>query len=86
MVSKEFFKDLFRAYPEEPGAYYLYDTSGEVIGVQATQEYKWFTFWMGAPKMTATPGNMSTCSGCLYREPKRPGTRRWRTWAQAPQT
>lgn len=57
MISRAYFEDLFRAYPNELGLYYLYDESGAVIGVQATQEYKVFTLWMGAPKMGAMPGN-----------------------------
>jgi len=57
MISRSYFEDLFRAYPDELGLYYLYDADGAVTGVQATQEYKVFTLWMGAPKMTAMPGN-----------------------------
>ena len=57
MISRSYFEDLFRAYPDELGLYYLYDADGAVTGVQATQEYKAFTLWMGAPKMTALPGN-----------------------------
>jgi len=57
MISQAYFEDLFRAYPGELGLYYLYDAEGAVTGVQATQEYKVFTLWMGAPKMTAMPGN-----------------------------
>jgi len=57
MISRSYFEDLFRAYPDELGLYYLYDGDGAVTGVQATQEYKAFTLWMGAPKMTAMPGN-----------------------------
>ncbi|MDD2473926.1 MULTISPECIES: GNAT family N-acetyltransferase [unclassified Methanoculleus] len=57
MISRAYFEDLYRAYPDGLGIYYLYDDSGAVTGVQATQEYKDFTLWMGAPKLTATPGN-----------------------------
>lgn len=57
MISRAYFEDLFRAYPDELGLYYLYDDLDAVTGVQATQEYKTFTLWMGAPKMTAMPGN-----------------------------
>ncbi|MCE5339134.1 MAG: aminoacyltransferase [Methanomicrobiaceae archaeon] len=57
MISRRYFEDLFQAYPDELGLYYLYDAEGTVTGVQATQEYKAFTLWMGAPKMTAMPGN-----------------------------
>ncbi|BBL68357.1 GNAT family N-acetyltransferase [Methanoculleus chikugoensis] len=57
MISRAYFEELFRAYPDELGLYYLYDDEGAVTGVQATQEYKAFTLWMGAPKMTAMPGN-----------------------------
>jgi len=57
MISRAYFEDLFLAYPDELGLYYLYDGDGAVTGVQATQGYKAFTLWMGAPKMTAMPGN-----------------------------
>ncbi|PKL56056.1 MAG: GNAT family N-acetyltransferase [Methanomicrobiales archaeon HGW-Methanomicrobiales-6] len=57
MISRAYFEDLFRAYPDNLGLYYLYDDEGNITGVQATQEYKAFTLWMGAPKMTAMPGN-----------------------------
>lgn len=57
MISRAYFEDLFRTYPDELGLYYLYDALDVVTGVQATQEYKAFTLWMGAPKMTAMPGN-----------------------------
>lgn len=57
MISRTYFEELFRAYPDNLGLYYLYDDEGTVTGVQATQEYKAFTLWMGAPKMTAMPGN-----------------------------
>ncbi|MDD3856415.1 MAG: GNAT family N-acetyltransferase [Methanoculleus sp.] len=57
MISCAYFEELFRAYPGELGLYYLYDDEDAVTGVQATQEYKAFTLWMGAPKMTAMPGN-----------------------------
>ncbi|HOI12452.1 MAG TPA: GNAT family N-acetyltransferase [Methanoculleus sp.] len=57
MISRAYFEELFRAYPDNLGLYYLYDDEGAVTGVQAAQEYKTFTLWMGAPKMTAMPGN-----------------------------
>ncbi|WP_292520538.1 GNAT family N-acetyltransferase [Methanoculleus sp.] len=57
MISRTYFEELYRAYPDELGLYYLYDNDGAVTGVQATQEYKALTLWMGAPKMTAMPGN-----------------------------
>ncbi len=57
MISRTYFEELFRTYPDELGLYYLYDNEDAVTGVQATQEYKAFTLWMGAPKMTAMPGN-----------------------------
>ena len=57
MISRTYFEDLFRAYPDELGLYYLYDGDDVVTGLQATQEYKIFTLWVGAPKITALPGN-----------------------------
>lgn len=75
MISRAYFEDLFRAYPDELGLYYLYDTGGAVTGVQATQEYKAFTLWMGAPKMTAMPGN-EFLQWLLLRQAKEEGYRR----------
>ncbi|WP_292490544.1 hypothetical protein [Methanoculleus sp. 10] len=43
--------------------------------MQATQEYKAFTLWMGAPKMTAMPGN-EFLQWLLLRQAKEEGYRR----------
>jgi hypothetical protein len=51
MISKRYFEDLFRAYPQHLGIYSLYDRSGELVGTVTTQEYKRFLLWMGTPRM-----------------------------------
>jgi len=51
MISRRYFEDLFRAYPDHLAAYYLYDREGALAGTVATQEYKRFLFWMGAPRI-----------------------------------
>lgn len=75
MISRAYFEDLFLAYPDELGLYYLYDAEDAVTGVQATQEYKAFTLWMGAPKMTAMPGN-EFLQWLLLQQAKKEGYRR----------
>lgn len=49
--SKEYLQDLIKAYPENFGLYYLYDSNEEVIGAITTQEYKRFILWMGNTKI-----------------------------------
>ncbi|WP_332450211.1 GNAT family N-acetyltransferase [Methanoculleus sp.] len=51
MVSKRYFEDLFRAYPEHLATYYLYDREGALTGAVATQEYHRFLLWMGTPRL-----------------------------------
>ncbi|WP_235808229.1 GNAT family N-acetyltransferase [Methanoculleus horonobensis] len=50
MISRRYFKELFRAYPENLAAYYLYDREGALTGAVATQEYKRFLLWIGTPR------------------------------------
>jgi len=58
MVSRRYFEDLFRAYPNHLAAYYLYDREGALTGAVATQEYKRFLLWMGTPRIeSAHAGN-----------------------------
>ena len=58
MVSRRYFEDLFRAYPDHLAAYYLYDREGALTGAVATQEYKRFLLWMGTPRIeSAHAGN-----------------------------
>jgi hypothetical protein len=58
MVSRQYFEDLFRAYPDELGLYYLYDGAGELVAAVTTQEYKdRFLYWVGNPKLNKTGGN-----------------------------
>lgn len=57
MICKQFFTDLFAAYPQELGAYYLYDRDDTLVATLATQEYKRFSLWIGMPKMGNTFGN-----------------------------
>ncbi len=49
MVSRRYFEELFRAYPDHLAAYYLYDREGALMGAVATQEYKRFLLWIGTP-------------------------------------
>ncbi|MCK8518692.1 GNAT family N-acetyltransferase [Methanoculleus sp. 7T] len=51
MISRAYFEDLFRAYPDHLAAYYLYDREGALTAAVATQEYRRFLFWMGAPRI-----------------------------------
>jgi hypothetical protein len=58
MVSRRYFENLFRAYPDHLAAYYLYDREGALTGAVATQEYKRFLLWMGTPRIeTVHAGN-----------------------------
>lgn len=58
MISRRYFEDLFRAYPDHLAAYNLYDRAGELVGTVTTQEYKRFLLWMGTPRMdAASAGN-----------------------------
>lgn len=51
LISKEYFSDLVKAYPDNIKVYYLYEKGGEVISALATQEYKdRFQAWMGLTK------------------------------------
>jgi hypothetical protein len=54
MVSRHYFADLFRAYPEDLAAYYLYDREGALTGAVAAQEYKRFLLWVGTPRIENT--------------------------------
>ncbi len=51
MISRRYFEELFRAYPDHIAAYYLYDREGALAGTVATQEYKRFLLWMGTPRI-----------------------------------
>lgn len=58
MISRRYFEDLFRAYPDHLAAYYLHDREGALTGTVATQEYKRFLLWMGTPRIeSAHAGN-----------------------------
>ncbi|KLK88540.1 hypothetical protein SZ63_05905 [Methanoculleus sediminis] len=58
MISRRYFEDVFRAYPDHLAAYYLYDREGALTGAVATQEYKRFLLWMGTPRIeSAHAGN-----------------------------
>ncbi|HOI58227.1 GNAT family N-acetyltransferase [Methanoculleus sp.] len=57
MVSKRYFEDLFRAYPDHLATYYLYDHEGTLTGAVATQEYRRFLLWMGTPRIEGISAN-----------------------------
>jgi hypothetical protein len=57
-ISKRYFEDLSRAYPDDLGLYHLYDGEGEMFAAVATQEHKnRFLSWIGNPKMNKTREN-----------------------------
>ncbi len=57
MVTRQYFEDIFRAYPEHVRVYHLYDRNGALKGVGTTQEYKRYILWVGGPKIDGTSAN-----------------------------
>jgi len=57
MISRDYFEDIFRAYPDHVHVYYLYDRDGDLKGVGTTQEYKRYTLWVGGPRIEGTSAN-----------------------------
>jgi hypothetical protein len=70
MISRRYFEDLFRAYPDHLAAYYLYDREGALAGTVATQEYKRFLFWMGAPRIESPHAGNEYLQWLLIRRAK----------------
>lgn len=57
MITKDFFEDIFRAYPDHVHVYHLFNKDGELQGVGTTQEYKRYLLWVGGPKIDGTSAN-----------------------------
>lgn len=57
MITKQYFEDIFRAYPDHAHIYHLYDRDGDLKGVGTTQEYKRYVLWVGGPKINGTSAN-----------------------------
>lgn len=57
MITRQYFEDIFSAYPEYVHVYHLYDRNGEIKGVGTTQEYKRYILWVGGPKLNGTSAN-----------------------------
>ncbi|MDK2917209.1 MAG: hypothetical protein PWR25_1766 [Euryarchaeota archaeon] len=57
MIARDYFEDVFRAYPEYVRVYYLYDRDGDPKGVCMTQEYKRYLLWVGGAKIEGTSAN-----------------------------
>lgn len=53
LISKDYLKDLFKAYPDNIKMYYIYDKGGEIISAFTTLEYKDLCQgWMGLMRAT----------------------------------
>jgi len=57
MVTRRYFEDIFRVYPDHVHVYYLYDRSGALKGAGTTQEHKRHILWVGGPKIDGTSAN-----------------------------
>ncbi|MDR9816620.1 MAG: GNAT family N-acetyltransferase [Candidatus Methanoculleus thermohydrogenotrophicum] len=57
MITKNYFEDIFRAYPDHVHVYHLYNQEGDLRGVGTTQEYKRYLLWVGGPKINGTSAN-----------------------------
>lgn len=75
MVSRSYFDDLFRAYPDALAAYYLRDREGALTGAVAVQEYKRFLLWMGTPRIESTRAENEYLQWLLVRHAQAEGYR-----------
>ncbi len=57
MITKKYFEDIYRAYPDHVHVYHLYDRDGNLKGVGTTQEYKRYILWVGGAKIDGTSAN-----------------------------
>lgn len=57
MINRDYFEDIFRAYPEHAHVYHLYDRDGDLKGVGTTLEYKRYILWVGGPRIDGTSAN-----------------------------
>ncbi len=72
MITRDFFEDIFRAYPDHVHVYHLYDRDGDLKGVGTTLEYKRYLLWVGGPKIDGTSAN-EYLQWCLLRDAKEKG-------------
>ena len=57
LITRRYFEDIFRAYPDHVHVYYLYDRDGALGGAGTTHEYKRYILWVGGPKIDGTSAN-----------------------------
>jgi hypothetical protein len=57
VITKDYFEDILRAYPDHIHIYHLYNQDGDLRGVGTTQEYKRYLLWVGGPKIDGTSAN-----------------------------
>jgi lipid II:glycine glycyltransferase (peptidoglycan interpeptide bridge formation enzyme) len=72
MITRQYFEEIFRAYPDHVHVYHLYDRDGDLKGVGTTQEYKRYVLWVGGPKINGTSAN-EYLQWLLLRDAKRKG-------------
>lgn len=74
-IRRDYLEDLVRAYPDQIGVYYLYDTGGRVTGMVATQEYKRFLLWIGTPRLEGAHAGNEYLQWLLIQRAKTEGYR-----------
>lgn len=72
MINRDYFEDIFRAYPDHAHVYHLYDRAGDLKGVGTTLEYRRYILWVGGPKIDGTSAN-EYLQWCLIRNAKEKG-------------
>lgn len=72
MITRDYFEDVFRAYPDHAHVYHLYDRAGDLKGVGTTLEYKRYILWVGGPKIDGTSAN-EYLQWCLLRNAREKG-------------
>ncbi|WP_301002736.1 GNAT family N-acetyltransferase [Methanoculleus sp.] len=72
MITRDYFEDIFRAYPDHAHVYHLYDRDGDLKGVGTTLEYRRYILWVGGPKIDGTSAN-EYLQWCLLRNAKEKG-------------
>ncbi|NLA99448.1 MAG: GNAT family N-acetyltransferase [Methanomicrobiales archaeon] len=75
MIRQRYYEELFQAYPEHLVAYYLYDREGTLTGALATQEYKRFLLWIGAPRIEGAHAGNEYLQWLLVKRAKDKGYR-----------
>ncbi len=72
MITRDYFEDIFNAYPDHAHVYHLYDRDGDLKGVGTTLEYRRYILWVGGPKINGTSAN-EYLQWCLLRDAKAKG-------------